>query len=288
MNPADPSNIATWVEESPPGQREFREAVHIILSAITNDPGLRNSMVMKGGILMGIRYRSPRFTKDIDFSTTLSLKELDPGKIHRTLDVNLALVATDLEYDLDCKVQGCKVNPSNRPDASFPSIELTIGHAYKGTPKHRRLLQGQSPSVVSIDFSMNERILEVENLEIGKGESLRAYAFVDMLAEKFRSLLQQVVRNRFRRQDVFDLAMLIERRVGENEKTLVLKSLIEKALSRDMKIGRDSLDDSEVKRRAKADYHTLADEIEGELPDFEMTYEKITTFYRSLPWSDVV
>ena len=162
------------MEKSPLGQREFREAMHIILSAITNDPELRDSMVMKGGILMGIRYRSPRFTKDIDFSTTLSLKELDPERIHRTLDANMALVSATLEYDLDCKVQACKVNPPNRPDASFPSIELTIGHAYKGMPKHRRLLQGQSPSVVSIDFSMNERILEVETIEIGKGESLRA------------------------------------------------------------------------------------------------------------------
>lgn len=198
----------------------------------------------------------------------------------------MALVAANLDYDLDCKVQACKVNPPNRPDASFPSIELTIGHAYKGTPKHRRLLQGQSPSVVSIDFSMNERILEVENIEIGKGESLRTYAFVDWLAEKFRSLLQQVVRNRYRRQDVFDLAMLIEREISGNERTSILKSLIEKSVSRGIEIGLDSLDNPEVKRRAKADYHTLSDEIEGELPDFEGAYEGIAAFYRSLPWSD--
>lgn len=286
MNPAEPSKISTWVDESPPGQREFREAVHIILAAITNDPELRDSMVMKGGILMGIHYHSLRFTKDIDFSTTLSLKELDPEKIHRTLDANMALVAANQDYDLDCKVQACKVNPPNRPDASFPSIELTIGHAYKGTPKHRRLLQGQSPSVVSIDFSMNERILEVENIEIGKGESLQAYAFVDLIAEKFRSLLQQVVRNRYRRQDVFDLAMLIERRISGNERASILKSLIEKSASREMEIDRNSMDDPEVKRRAKADYHTLADEIEGELPDFEAAYDRIAAFYRSLPWSN--
>lgn len=284
MNPSESANIEAWVDESPPSQREFREAVSVILSAITNDQQLREFMVMKGGILMGLRYHSPRFTKDIDFSTTLSLQEIDPERIHRTLDTNMALAAAHLDYDLVCKVQACKVNPPNRPNASFPSIELTIGHAYKGTPKHRRLLQGQSPSVVSIDFSMNERILAVENLELGSGQSLRAYGFVDLIAEKFRSLLQQVVRNRYRRQDVFDLVMLIERGISENERISILKSLIEKSISRDMVIDQNSLDDPEVKRRAKADYHTLADEIEGELPDYEESFEKIAAFYRSLPW----
>ncbi len=94
------------------------------------------------------------------------------------------------------------------------------------------------------------------------------------------------MRNRYRRQDVYDLVMLIARGISEEEKALIFKSLIEKASSRGMVIDRDSLDDPEVKRRAKANYHTLSDEIEGELPNFEAAYEKIAAFYHSLPWSD--
>lgn len=284
MNPIEPANMASWVEDAPDSQREFREAVHIILSAITRNPDLKGSMVMKGGILMGIRYWSPRFTTDIDFSSTLSLAELDPETIRMALDSGMALASTRFDYDIDCRVQGCKVNPPNRPDASFPSIELSVGYAYKGTPKHKRLMHGQSPSVVSIDFSLNERILEVENLEIGEGESVRVYAFNDLIAEKFRSLLQQVVRNRYRRQDVFDLDMLLERGVDEDGRALILNSLKEKAASREIEIGPGSFADPEVKRRAKADYHTLGDEIEGDLPDFEAAYDRIVVFYQSLPW----
>ncbi len=284
MEPTGQSNISTWVDDAPEGQREFREAVHLILATITHDPGLRDAMVMKGGILLAIRYRSKRFTKDIDFSTSLSLAEMNPEKIRQAFDSGMALVAAGFDNGLDCRVQGCKVNPANRPEASFPSIELSIGYAYKGTPKHKRLLRDQSPSVISIDFSLNERILEVENLEIDEGESVRVYTFNDLIAEKFRSLLQQVSRNRYRRQDVFDLAMLLEWDVSEAEKASILFSLKEKSISRALDVNVESLADSEVKRRAKADYHTLADEIEGELPDFETSYERIVALYRSLPW----
>ena len=36
----------------------FREAVHIVLTAISTSSALRSKMVMKGGLLMAIRYDS--------------------------------------------------------------------------------------------------------------------------------------------------------------------------------------------------------------------------------------
>jgi predicted nucleotidyltransferase component of viral defense system len=284
MNPMDPANMISWVEEAPEDQREFREAVHVILSAITHDPELRGSMVMKGGILMGIRYHSPRFTSDIDFSSKSPLSELDPETIRKKLDSGMAVASTRFDYDLDCRVQSCKVNPPNRPEASFPSIELRIGHAYKGTAKHQRLMQGQSPSVVSIDLSLNELILEVENLNIDGGDGLRAYSLNDLVAEKIRSLLQQVVRNRFRRQDVYDLNLLLAQERERMDLPAILECLRNKASSRGIDVGVDSLDHPEIRERAKEEYHTLADEVEGSLPDFDAAYENLIRFYKSLPW----
>ena len=62
-------NLPAWVARAAPDKRHFREAVHIVLSAIGTSVALRSTMVMKGGMLMAIRYDSSRFTKDADFST---------------------------------------------------------------------------------------------------------------------------------------------------------------------------------------------------------------------------
>jgi predicted nucleotidyltransferase component of viral defense system len=289
MNRPEHYDIATWASEAPYAeQREFRQAVHTILAPIANDPRLKNTMVIKGGILLGVRYQSRRFTKDIDFSTTGNLATMSVEDFRSAFESSLIQIIEELDYDLDCKVQSCKVNPQNRPDASFPSIELKIGHAYKGSPKHKRLLKLQSPSVVSIDFSLNEKILGVESLKLGSSGTINAYTFSDLVAEKFRSLLQQESRDRYRRQDIFDLSKLSELDSNDDERRAIMESLIEKSRARGIEPLRDSLDNAELKRRAQADYHTLDDEIEEPLPEFEATYEVVRSFYQSLPWQEVV
>ena len=76
-------DIARCVDAAPPALREFRQAIHLILAAIESDAELRRGMVMKGGILMALRYRSPRFTRDIDFSTRSTRGEFDEAFFHR-------------------------------------------------------------------------------------------------------------------------------------------------------------------------------------------------------------
>jgi hypothetical protein len=63
-----------------------------------------------------------------------------------------------------------------------------------------------------------------------------------------------------------------------------LTSLVLKARSRGIEPHINSLDDSEIYERAKAEYPTLADEVEGELPDFDEIYTRVTEFYKSLDW----
>lgn len=55
MSEIEENDINTWVEEaSTEGNREFRIAVHTILSAIASDENLKASMILKGGILLAI------------------------------------------------------------------------------------------------------------------------------------------------------------------------------------------------------------------------------------------
>lgn len=279
--------IAQWVQSADNDEnKEFRAAVHTILSAISAEEELKANMVLKGGILLAIRYQSHRFTKDIDLSTAQTLKDIRPGNIAAALDRGLANMVEVLDYDLDCRVQAHKLQPANQPDATYPSIKFNIGYAYKGTPKHKRLMSLQSPSIISIDYSLNESTPNIDNIELAQGEELLVYSLTDLIAEKFRSLLQQEERNRYRRQDIFDLCILLQciDDVDSVEKKKILGSLLEKSRARGIEPTADSFESEELKRRAKEHYATIADEIEGELPDFEESFEYVATFYKSLPW----
>lgn len=282
-------DINTWVEQANSNENlEFREAVHTILSAIASDNDLKASMILKGGILLAIRYQSHRYTKDIDFSTEKKLgAEINEDRIKETLNYSLAQMVEKLDYDLDCRVQSSKLQPK-KSNATYPSIKIKIGYAYKGSPKHKRLLALNCPTAVSIDYSLNEATPNIETIILNDGEEILAYTLTDLIAEKYRSLLQQVERNRTRRQDIFDLSLLLEilEDIDEVEKHEILKCLISKSEARGIDPDIGSFDDPELMERAEVNYHTLADEIEGELPDFPGLFKKVSEFYRSLPWPE--
>lgn len=289
MSETEEYDIKDWVEDASTATNQaFRQAVHTILSAIASDRNLKANMILKGGILLAIRYKSHRFTKDIDFSTERKRgAEITEEEIRKSLDSSLVQMVDELDYGLDCLVQSSKLEPSNDPKYTYPSIKMKVGYAYKGTPQHKRLLSLRSPDIISIDYSLNEATPNIEYLKLNLEDGILAYSLTDLIAEKYRSLLQQVSRNRSRRQDIYDLNLLIERLgdIDSFERRKILNSLIFKSKARGISPDINSFDDPELKSRAKKEYYTLEDEIEGELPDFDELFQKVADFYRSLPWS---
>ena len=109
------SEIADWIEEAGiQSEKEFRRVVHIILSAISESNRLKPEMIMKGGILMAIRYHTGRHTRDIDFSTRehyarFSEKE---DKFIESLDSSIKQQSAVLaEYGIACAIQGWEIKP---------------------------------------------------------------------------------------------------------------------------------------------------------------------------------
>ena len=288
MSEIEGYDIKDWVEEaSTTSNKEFRQAVHTILSSIASDSDLKANMILKGGILLAIRYKSHRFTTDIDFSTEKPRGgEITEDGVRKSLDSSLAQMVEELDYDLDCRVQSSKLQPRD-VKSTYPSIKMKVGYAYKGTPQHKRLLSLQSPNTISIDYSLNEATPNIEDLKLNLEEGILAYSLTDLIAEKYRSLLQQVSRKRNRRQDVYDLNLLVERfgDIDNFERSKILNSLIIKSKAREISPDINSFEDPDLKSRAQKDYHTLKDEIESELPDFDDLFQKVSDFYRSLPWS---
>ena len=82
-------------------------------------------------------------------------------------------------------------------DNAFPvRLDVKVAYGCCGSGE-RRLAGGQAPHVVDLEVGFNEPIHAIEVIRLGvNGPSFAAYALTDLLAEKFRALLQQVARNR--------------------------------------------------------------------------------------------
>jgi predicted nucleotidyltransferase component of viral defense system len=282
-------DIRSWVNQNP-DYRPFRQAVHTVLTAIAGTPSLQTTMIMKGGVLLALSYSSPRFTKDIDFSTAIKRSDFDLEDFRRKLKESLIETVESLNYGLDCRIQSCLLKPPHE-EATMPTIRVSIGYAYKDQRNaHKRLLAGRATTVIGLDYSLNEPVEETDMFELGEGSIIHTYSLVEMVAEKFRAILQQNLRKRARRQDIYDLNYVLSehpQRDDPNTKLRILKRLIEKSRIRNLTVDSESMSDNEIRRRTESEYKKLADEIEGDLPPFDNVYAMVEAFYRGLPWEKV-
>jgi hypothetical protein len=282
------SNIEEWISRSNNSSiKEFRQAIHTVLVAVSNSRYLQTKMVMKGGVLLAIRFKGLRLTRDIDFSTSEQYDNNKEVKFKSTLEKNLLLATELLDYGLECRIQSSSLKPS-RQNPSFPTLTLKIGYASKGSKSHKRLLEGKCLTVLRIDYSYNEISQKIDLFEFQKGRRIKTYSISDLVGEKYRAIIQQKSRNRIRRQDAFDIYWLLKN--GDLEcqelKKLIHKSLIIKAESRDLKVDKNTLNDEEIIRRSEAEYKNLAQEVEGELPPFDEVFHLVKEYYTSLPWGE--
>ncbi len=285
------SIISSWVKEkNNPLPQAFRQAVHTILFAISHSRDLYPQMIMKGAILLAIRHNCIRNTKDIDFSTSKMVREFDKDRFLSDLADNLILATEILDYGIDCRIQSSKFKPSS-PDATFPTLKIKVGYAYKHERNsHKRLLAGNCSQVVEIDYSFNEATYSMEKIFLENGGTLLTYSATDLIAEKFRAILQQRQRNRTRRQDVYDLYYLFHHRqpFTDEEKSKIFDSLVKKAAARGITVELYSMRDPEIRRKSGKEYDRLQSEIIGELPEFDTAYSYVRSFYENLPWSNIV
>lgn len=284
------ANIREWVESARanPVLYRDRQVTEIVLAAIGITPTLQTTLVMKGGAVMALAFKSNRVTGDVDFSASAEPADFD-RLVADELNAAMPKVAVQLGYvDLVCRVQTVKKMPRPRDfeDADFPALLVRIASAERGGSEQRRLEEGKASRVLDIEISFRDQVYAFQELTLNDaGVSVRAFTFHELIAEKLRALLQQPIRNRNRRQDVYDIAYLIEgRELYDEDRRIIHETLVEKCRTRDIEPTAESILDDEVRRRAQVDWNTLALEI-GELPSFEERYPLVLDLYASLPWS---
>lgn len=290
-NPLLEIDIQAWVERARDNAATYkaRQATEVVLNAIAHTDRLNQQLYLKGGLLMGLAYDSPRQTTDIDLTTNLTPGNEAADAVVALLDNAFPKISAKLGYaGLVLKVHSMRGLPRGQFEtAQFPALKLKVGYADRGTPAHQALEAGTAATTIEIDISFNEPLSKIQILSMPEGAALSAYSLTDLMAEKLRAMLQQVPRRRNRRQDVYDLDLLIAReRIDDDLKRSILSAFLEKSHSRDLAPSIDSLDDKEIKRRSGAEWNSLEIELET-VPEFEPCYERVQEFYRSLPWGEV-
>ncbi len=281
--------VAEWVKraEADPVAYQLRQTVEVTLNAIAITVPLNTKLFLKGGILMGLAYNSPRQTLDIDMTTNFTSDDNVDDEILEQLNSALPRAIAALGYaNLLVKASSVKRLPSTAifKSAEFPALKLKIVSALRNTKQEIAFYKGKAPCVIDLDISYNEPLKQIQVLELTGGQELLAYSLVDLIAEKYRAMLQQVPRNRYRRQDIYDLNLLIEEnQINDACREQILEAFIEKCHSRNLDPTQGSLDDSAIKERASAEWQTMSLEL-GELPNFEECFECVSKFYRNLPW----
>jgi len=283
-------NIGEWIEKARLDPQAYleRQVTEIFLTALAMTKPFSHEIFLKGGILMGVVYKSPRQTGDVDF-TAISEPNMEMAEaLKAALNDAFPRAAAKLGYpDLMCNVQSSRYEPSAKmfAKATGPLLALRVGYAKRGAPQERLFRAGTASDVLDVDIAFREPVNAIQIVQLGEGVTIRAYSLLDLIAEKLRALLQQPKRNRNRRQDVYDIASLLENfSLDESEKTDLLAFLYEKCRARDINPDRDALGQLAVRDRAKKDWNTLGLELE-ELPDFDHCFDIVNEFYRSLPWT---
>jgi predicted nucleotidyltransferase component of viral defense system len=281
-------DLTAWVdEELRPDRKVFRQAVQLVLRAIAQSPNLSAVMIMKGGLLLAVRYHSSRFTRDIDFSTSKRLQEVDLPTLLATIAEALASVSADNEHAMALRLQSHEIKPPNRPGVNFPTLQMRIGYASRLEPKSlKRLESTGSTQVVQVDYSFNEWASGREQQEVDGGHLLM-YTFHDLVAEKLRSVLQQPIRGqgRPRYQDIYDIFLLLGTPVDDGDKATILAKLVEASRDRQVVLHREALRDEQVIKLSREQYASvLPDLVLGPLPDFDVAYTTVREFFESLPW----
>ena len=282
-------DVRAWVELSKTDLVRYRDrqVTEIVLATIGIAPNLKKSLVLKGGAVMALAFKSERVTGDVDFSADAD-PEAFAQLVVQELNAHLPRTAINLGYiDLLCRVQSVKKMPKakNFEDYDFPALLVRIGSAVRGTGEEKRLDAGQATRVLDMEISFRDQVYAFQELSLtDAGVAVRAFTLHELIAEKFRALLQQPIRNRYRRQDVYDIAFLAETNpLEDGDRAKILMTLVEKCRTRSIEPDITSIDDPEIVKRAQADWDTLKLEL-SDLPPFEERFAIVRELYVSMPW----
>lgn len=277
--PAWSTTTATPVQEA---RRRFVQ--FILLCGISSVRSLRDHLVFKGGNALDFVLQPNRSTIDLDFSLDMDGGQAlaDATEIRDALNVGLRQVAP--VFGVALSVHSVEQQPPGA-DRTFITFRARIGYAL---PDERQLMirmanNQKSSHVLPIDISINEPIFDSTTFKIDdRFGDLRISTVEDIVGEKLRSLLQQPIRNRGRKQDMLDIAVAVDSNESIDRQD-VAAALLVKAQARGAPVTRLAFHDPEVSRRAAVDYGALEGTTRTMFIPFDEALAIVLAFVDELP-----
>lgn len=222
---------------------------------------LQDKLIFKGGNALRFAYDSQRSTLDLDFTAADGFPVVE-HRIRQVLDIAFALAMR--RHGVKMKCQRAIQNPK-RSDAQTPTWQVNVGYQLPGD---RLFADFESPdrfasTVVEIEISINDVVCDTREhvLSGAEGTRIKVCTIEDILGEKLRALLQQRIRNRNRRQDVYDIARVICTRRDAIDSERVAYCFVKKCDARSINATKSAFDD-DIRARAQFEYDTLFDNQE--------------------------
>ena len=285
LYPRDFASINDWAKEHgiQVNEARTRYAQFGVLRAIADSNELSKILVFKGGNALDFVWHPNRSTRDLDFSAlknTLTEEELRP-LLQRALDV------AGRELEIAFRVQSIHRNPPGE-DRTFPTYRINVGYALRDdNPRlHQQIQKGGSVSqVVPVEISINEVVCDFQEVDFDGINTLKVSTREDIVAEKLRALLQQLVRNRSRKQDLLDLSVQLKsgEALDAGKVAVYLKA---KAVDREVVVSKSTFRIPEVWSRANEDYESLQAKARIEFIPFQEAQELVLRFVDTLQIPD--
>ncbi len=274
-------SISAWAAERhlKPGEARERFAQGVILRAIATSRNLSRILVFKGGNALDFVWQPNRSTQDLDFSSL----DQDLGEEQLRSQLEQALKVVGRVVGVAFRINSMSRQPPG-PDKTFVTYEVKVGYGLPNDRRNQELIEKGQPSraVVPIEVSLNEPVCDTASIEFSNAPNpLRVSTLEDIVAEKLRALLQQVTRNRHRRQDLLDIAVLLRERPSIDP-IRIAEYLKRKAAARSVLVSKAAFHNPEVAARARRDYDALKETARELFIPFEDALRALLSFVDGL------
>jgi predicted nucleotidyltransferase component of viral defense system len=192
-----------------------------------------------------------RSTLDLDFTAEGDFPD-DAGEIKALL--NTALKQVERQFQVKSRCQSIHRNPKNK-ERTLPTYRVKVCFQLPGDRYYQNFEQReQFPEVVELEISLNDVLCEtIEKRLSSTTKPVRVCSLEDILAEKLRALLQQLIRGRSRPQDVYDIASRMREFGASIDLGKVSEFLLRKSGARNIEPRKSSYNES-VRQQAMVNY----------------------------------